>query len=78
MLGSAAMAPRRLYNFLIDADLATALKEVKEDTGIPESEQVRRAIRAWMERRGTIAKTNRKRGPEREPVAHAPSGRHEQ
>jgi hypothetical protein len=65
MVGCAAMAPRRLYNFLIDADLAAALKRVKEDTGIPESEQVRRAIREWMERRGTIAKTNRKRAPAR-------------
>jgi hypothetical protein len=71
------MAPRRLFNFLIDADLAAALKQVKKDTGIPESEQVRRAITEWMERRRMIAKTNRKRGPAREPVAHAPSARHE-
>ena len=60
-----AMAPRRLYNILIDADLAAALKQVKKDTGIPESEQVPRAIREWMERRRMIAKTNRKRGPAR-------------
>jgi hypothetical protein len=77
MVGCPAMAPRRLYNFLIDADLAAALKQVKEDTGIPESEQVRRAIREWMERRGMIAKTNRKRGPARNRATHIPSARHE-
>jgi hypothetical protein len=44
------MAPRRLYNFLI-ADLAAVPTQVKEDTGIAESEQVRRATRKWMERR---------------------------
>ena len=65
MVGCATMAPRRLYNFLIDADLAAALKQVKADTGIPESEQVRRAIRAWLEDRNVIAKSGRQRRPTR-------------
>jgi hypothetical protein len=60
------MSPRKLYNFLIDPDLAAALKRVKEDTGIPESEQVRRAIREWMQRRGVIARPRRTRSPIRE------------
>ena len=71
------MAPRRLHNCLIDTDLAAALKQVKEDTGIAESEQVRRAIRESIERLGIIAKTNRKRGPARKRVAHTPSATHE-
>ena len=48
------MTPRKLYTFAIDPDLADALKRAKEETGAPESEIVRRAIRTWMETRGYL------------------------
>jgi len=48
------MVRRRLYNFRIDADLDDGLKLVKERDGIPESEQIRRAVREWLERRKAI------------------------
>jgi hypothetical protein len=54
------MSPRKLYNFLIDADLANGLKALKTREGIPESEQVRRAIRDWLQRKGVL-KAERKR-----------------
>jgi len=44
----AVMAVRKLTNFRIDPDLAAGLKLVKERDGIPEGEQIRRAVRAWL------------------------------
>ena len=55
------MTPKKLYTFAIDPDLAEALKRVKADDGIGESEQIRRALREWFERRG-VMKSERKRG----------------
>ena len=55
------MTPRKLYNFLIDPDLAEGLKAVKERDGISESEQIRRAIRESLIKRGVMKKAPRKR-----------------
>ena len=47
------MAPDRTrYTFFIDPDLREALAAIKERDGIPESEQIRRAVRAWLEAKG--------------------------
>ena len=54
------MSPRKLYNFPIDPDLAVGLKTVKARDGISESEQVRRAIRDWLSKKG-VMKTGRRR-----------------
>jgi len=43
---------RKLYSFWIDPDQAVALKRVKARDGIPESEQIRRAIDAWLASKG--------------------------
>ena len=59
------MSPRKLYNFLIDPDLAEGLKAVKTRDGISVSEQVRRAIRDWLSRKG-VMKSGRKRVAPRE------------
>lgn len=48
------MAGRRLYSFYIDDDLHTALKALKARDGIPESEAVRRGLRAYLEKRAAI------------------------
>jgi Arc/MetJ-type ribon-helix-helix transcriptional regulator len=48
------MVQRRLYNFRIDPDLDAGLKLVKERDHIPESEQIRLALREWLERRKVI------------------------
>ena len=60
------MSPRRkLFNFAIDEDLAEGLKAIKERVGISESEQVRRAIRMWLESEGEMNKAERKRADTR-------------
>jgi hypothetical protein len=54
------MSPRRLYNFRIDPELDDALKAVKERDGIAESEQIRRALREWLQKRGVLKATPRR------------------
>jgi hypothetical protein len=48
---------RKLYSFWIDAEQAAGLKAVKERDGIPESEQIRRAITAWLDDKTAARKT---------------------
>jgi hypothetical protein len=43
------MAPRRVTAFRIDEDLIAGLQEVWTRDGVQPSEQVRRAIRAWLD-----------------------------
>ena len=43
---------RTRYTFFIEPDLRAALTAIKERDGISESEQIRRAIRAWVEDKG--------------------------
>lgn len=58
------MTPRKLYNFLIDPDLAEGLKAMKARHGVAESEQVRRALREWLTKHG-VMKSGRKRADTR-------------
>jgi antitoxin component of RelBE/YafQ-DinJ toxin-antitoxin module len=53
--------PRRITTFRIDEELLNNLREICERDGIPVSEQVRRAIRAWVESKGITKKAERKR-----------------
>jgi hypothetical protein len=39
---------RKRYSFWIEPEQAASLKEIKERDGVPESEQIRRAIDAWL------------------------------
>ena len=54
------MTRRKIYSFAIDEELAEGLKAVKERDGIAESEQIRRAIKVWLESKG-VMKAERKR-----------------
>ncbi len=58
------MTPRKLYNFYIDVDLAEGLKVLKERTGAPEAESIRRALAAYLRKKGVI-KSERKRATTR-------------
>ena len=49
-----------MYAFYIDPELAEGLKILKEKTGAPESESVRRAIAEYLRKLGII-KTERPR-----------------
>jgi len=60
------MTRRKLHNFYLDAELADGLKTVKERDGISEAEQVRRAIREWLQRKDVIEKAERKRATARQ------------
>jgi hypothetical protein len=44
-----ALRAKKLYSFWIDPNQAALLKALKERDGIPESEQIRRALDAWLE-----------------------------
>lgn len=57
------MTAQKLAAYRIPEELLQALQEIKERDGIPVSEQVRRALAAWVEARGIApsAKTERKR-----------------
>lgn len=50
------MTPRikKLYTFPIEEDLAVALKRLKQRDGIPEAEQIRRALRRWLTKKGVL------------------------
>ncbi len=48
--------------FRIEPEILDGLQRVKIRDGIPISEQVRRALREWLARRGVTVKTERPRG----------------
>jgi hypothetical protein len=59
------MTPRKLSAFRLDEQLIDGLRNVWERDGIQPSEQVRRAVRAWLEAKGVIQKSDRKRASTR-------------
>jgi hypothetical protein len=61
------LTPRKLYNFYIDPDLAEGLKALKQRDGVPESEQVRRAVREWLQRKGVIKAERKRVAPRKRP-----------
>ena len=46
--------PREQTAFRLDQDLMNGLRAVKERDGVPISEQVRRAVRVWLEAKGAM------------------------
>jgi hypothetical protein len=55
----AAMAPKVRFNFWMDPAQREGLQFVKERDGVPESEQVRRAVEAWLTAKGVKAERKR-------------------
>lgn len=51
---------KKMYSLRLDPDLDRLLKALKERDGIPESEQIRRALRLWFESKGMVKKSNAK------------------
>jgi hypothetical protein len=58
------MSPKVRYNLMLENHQRDALRRIKEREGIPESEQIRRALDEWLERKGEL-KTDRKRAAAR-------------
>ena len=50
------MSPKKYYSFMIDPEMAEALKTVKERDGVAESEQIRRGIAMWLKTKGVSVK----------------------
>ena len=46
------MPPKKLYSFWINEAEAVGLKELKEQEGVSESEQIRQAIRDYLRKKG--------------------------
>jgi hypothetical protein len=46
---------RTITTVYLDEDLREGLKTVKATVGIPEAEQIRRALRRWLEEHDAIA-----------------------
>jgi hypothetical protein len=57
----AYMTSLKPTNFRLEEELLSALQFIKERDGVPVSEQVRRAITAWVEARGVLLKSARQR-----------------
>jgi uncharacterized protein (DUF4415 family) len=53
--------PKQLTALRLDGDLLEAMRCLQERDGISFSEQMRRAIRPWLESKGVIEKAGRKR-----------------
>ena len=55
--------PSKTFTFVIPPELKSGLQTVRERDGITEAEQIRRAIRMWLESKGV--KADRKRADTR-------------
>ena len=54
------MTPQRsVTTFRIDDDVLQAMRRLYDRDGITPSEQIRRALRPWLEAKGVIKKTER-------------------
>lgn len=61
------MASKARYQFMITLGQREALRRIKAAEGIPEGEQIRRAIDAWLENRGARKADRRRAGTRRRP-----------
>jgi Ribbon-helix-helix protein, copG family len=50
------MSPKTASTFRIDDELLAGLRQVKDRDGIPQSEQIRRAILMWLESKSVTLK----------------------
>jgi hypothetical protein len=53
------LSKKIMYSLRLDPDLARLLKEVKARDGIPESEQIRRALNLWFEQKAVLKRKRR-------------------
>ena len=62
------MSPKETTALRIDVDLLAAMRQLKEDKGIPVTTQIEMAVRDWLKREyGIVAKKspNRRAGTQR-------------
>jgi hypothetical protein len=61
------VTPLRATNFRLESELIEALQVIRDRDGIPVTEQVRRAIQAWLKEKGVTPKAQGKRAVTRKP-----------
>jgi hypothetical protein len=54
-----ASSRKELTAFRVDAELMDAMRRLQERDGISFSEQMRRALRPWLEAKGVLKDSNR-------------------
>jgi len=59
------MSPKTAIALRLDPDIVEALRQIRERDGVPVTEQVTRALRAWIGQKGLGQKTGRKRAATR-------------
>jgi hypothetical protein len=59
------MTPLKQTNFRLEEELLEALQLIRDRDGIPVSEQVRRAIKEWIDSKGVKARAERKQAATR-------------
>lgn len=59
------LTPLRPTNFRLEDEILDALRAIRERDGVPVSEQVRRALLAWIESKGMAVRAERKRASTR-------------
>jgi hypothetical protein len=45
---------RQKYSLYLDAELIEGIRRLKQKSGVPESETIRRALRAWLQKQGAL------------------------
>ena len=63
------MTTRKLAAFRLDPEIIDGLQRIKERDGVPVSEQVRRALLAWLQSRGAIKLERKKASTRKRPSA---------
>jgi hypothetical protein len=56
---------RRVTTFRVDADVLAGMQRLQARDGISYSEQIRRALRPWLEAKGVLTKAARPRASTR-------------
>jgi metal-responsive CopG/Arc/MetJ family transcriptional regulator len=51
----------QMTTFRVDVDVLEAMRQLQERDGIVRSEQIRRALRPWLEEKGVLKRAERKR-----------------
>jgi hypothetical protein len=59
------LTPLKPTTFRLESELLDGLQQVKERDGVAITEQVRRAVMAWLDSKGVKVKAGRKRGQTR-------------
>jgi Ribbon-helix-helix protein, copG family len=59
------MTPKKVTTIRLDESVVDGLQLVKDRDGVPISEQVRRALNAWLKSKGVELKSDRRRASTR-------------